>query len=185
MKKSIIFILIIISMFCLTSCMRQQDVPAYSDETSNKPLVQKPSGIQTEDTSISSLPSVVITAGESSAQQGTSDKQIEINCIKLDTDTGEFELVNNSMNDWGFGYTPYFQKEMNGQWFDVQPVTDIAVPEIYALLPANGGRNKFVLPISQWYGRLSEGKYRTGIKLTGELGEQMLWYEFDVDIISD
>lgn len=185
MKKSIIFILIIISMFCLTSCMRQQDVPAYSDETSNKPLVQKPSGIQIEDTSSSSLPSVVITAGESSAQQGTSDKQIEINCVKLDTDTGEFELVNNSLNDWGFGYTPYFQKEINGQWFDVQPVTDIAVPEIYALLPANGGRNKFVLPISQWYGRLSEGKYRAGVKLCGDTVDQMIWYEFSVDVVVD
>lgn len=111
--------------------------------------------------------------------------ELEITCTSLTWSAIELKMVNNTDTNWGYGLEPYLQCITNGEWTDVAPVTDIDIPEIWAELPAKGGQNSQTLKLSEWYGDLPDGHYRAGVKLSGEAGEQMLWYEFEVDTIID
>ena len=121
----------------------------------------------------------------SDSTTGDATGELEIICTTPLTDIIELKIINNSSSDWGFGLEPYFQRLTDGEWTDVPLITDIAIPEICCMLPAGGGYNTKVMEISEWYGTLSEGNYRAGVKLSGEAGEQMLWYEFEIDTIID
>ena len=114
-----------------------------------------------------------------------SEGDIQITCTTLTNSLIQLELVNNSKINWGFGLEPYFQRIANGEWTNVPPITDINIPEIWAELPANGGQNSQTLKLSEWYGELPDGRYRVGVKLSGEAGEQMLWYVFEIETIFD
>lgn len=122
-----------------------------------------------------------IAVGEPQISEG----DIQIICTTLTNSLIQLEYVNNSSINWGFGLEPYFQKITDGEWTDVPPITDIEIPEIWAELPADGGQNSQTLKLSEWYGDLPDGHYRAGVKLSGEAGEQMLWYEFEIDTIID
>ena len=78
--------------------------------------------------------------------------------------TAEFAIQNNTEYEWGYGLEPYFHKynEEKGVWLSVDPITDIAVPEIYCILQL-GGSSTYTLPIEQYYGDIPDGLYRAGL----------------------
>lgn len=114
-----------------------------------------------------------------------SEEDIQVICTTLTKSLINLEYVNNGTINWGYGLTPYFQQLSNETWTDVEPIADMDIPEIWADLPADGGHNSFELSLSKWYGDLADGHYRLGVKLSGEAGERMLWYEFEIATIID
>lgn len=102
-------------------------------------------------------------------------------------DAGEYEytIQNDTPFEWGYGLEPYFDKydDEQGVWLPVEPITEIAVIEIYCMLPS-GGSCTYCLPIDQYYGDLSAGSYRVGLLMRNHETEtsEMVWFEFSIGI---
>ena len=97
----------------------------------------------------------------------------------------EYVIQNNTPYEWGYGLEPYFDKydDEQGVWLPVEPITEIAVIEIYCMLPS-GGSCTYCLPIDQYYGDLSAGSYRVGLLMRNHETEtsEMVWFEFSIGI---
>ncbi len=77
---------------------------------------------------------------------------------------GELEIVNNRDRELEAGEWFTIQREIDGQWYDLAPITDIAFHQIAYSVPAGEG---IVLPV-KWeymYGALPVGEYRVVTKV--------------------
>ena len=97
--------------------------------------------------------------------------------------TAQFAIQNDTSCEWGYGLEPFFHKfnEDEGAWFDVKPITDISYIEIYCILQP-GGSSTYTMPIEQYYGALTDGKYRAGLLMRNHETEmaELITCEFSV-----
>lgn len=96
----------------------------------------------------------------------------------------DFKIINDTENDYFYGYGFDLEQLRDGQWTKIEPLEDMAVIEIAVLLPA-GTSNTFNAPIEEYFGELPSGTYRIVLNLSGESGNITVYGEFGKSIMVD
>lgn len=105
------------------------------------------------------------------AQEPMWPDQVGIELVEQDAEGITVRLVNNSEEDWGFGYAFHVDVLLDGQWYTIPAEQEMAFVEVLLMLPQNGD-HKETYSLKP-YGELPAGIYR----LVTDGG---LWVEFEV-----
>lgn len=114
-------------------------------------------------------------------------EKVTMTFVSADLEKGsyDFELVNNTEKDYTYGMGFDLEQLVDGQWVKIEPPDGMVVEAVKMNLSA-GGTDVFTARVGNYFGKLSEGKYRIKLGLFSSneerlIEEHIVYGEFDVD----